>query len=863
MKQLIKINNSELGFRLKLNYNNVYARLKMLLGKDASFFADISPKSTSTTWYADDNAEYLPLSEASEAEKSLILSQLNQTINRVSKELKTSPELSPYADEIIEVPEYSFIFYRKIEDTYKIILTAWGCKYAHTGPTDPSNNVIKKITKQYEFETPSGKIPEIEDDKGPKDVVIPPFVHESNDLPPHSHEFKKEVSPTTDIPYSSFKQEEISIQKEINKHEEPDNVPPKKLQRVLLRVLDQNNNPVSGESVSIRTNDSSMVKESNGDGFVDIGHLSCFSQFTISFPHIGSVKERTYEVEPKVEVYDAYIKKLVKYSPIIFVEDQNGHSVQDYDVKIIVAGQDSVYNTGDDGIIQLPPMIEGQRIIVIDTKNYANTVEFDITSAQAKVPYHFKVKRSERAKIGITLLDKSGKPISNALVNLELGDTPCHQMTGEDGRAEFPYDVFTEGIIPIAIKTKNKSTIKHELNFNPEVTEYTVQIKNKNALSGMNWKWLGILPLLALLGWGGSELYNRFIDKTPSLDEMKSGVLLLLNETTYYVDFDIKDITIDGNPCVAYFRYSANERKIDNVTFNPRNKVPSVGTGTGFLISEDGLIATNKHVADPMIPQKLAEKMLREHFQGLKEYNQNRCNNINDSLNLFGLSGLGVQKYRLLYTELKYRQQQAQIWERILNVGNFEVKKKTNLYAAFTGTNIDPELDTFDGFIGCNHLISGKNGDNLDENDVAIIQLRNKEKEIPKEAFIFKVPKEDVLGKKMPKDRRITVIGYNAGFGLQNLKKQDGIQPQIQSGEINNLAEKYRIGYDAGILGGSSGSPVVNDDGLLVAVNNSGIGGSDSFNYGIRTKYLREILDELLSTDDENNKSKNKDKIEK
>ena len=118
--------------------------------------------------------------------------------------------------------------------------------------------------------------------------------------------------------------------------------------------------------------------------------------FGVSFPNIQGNHERAYEVEPNVEVYDAFIKKLVKYSPVLFVEDQNGNSVQDYNVKIVINGQDSIYNTGMDGVIQLPTMQEGQKFIAIDTANYANTEEFNVTQAEAKTPYHFHIKRAEK-----------------------------------------------------------------------------------------------------------------------------------------------------------------------------------------------------------------------------------------------------------------------------------------------------------------------------------------------------------------------------------------------------------------------------------------------------------------------------------
>ena len=76
MKQLLKINNSELSFPLRLNYNNVYARLKMLLGDKASLFADLNIRSAYTTWYVNDNESYLRLSEASKSELTLLKEKL-------------------------------------------------------------------------------------------------------------------------------------------------------------------------------------------------------------------------------------------------------------------------------------------------------------------------------------------------------------------------------------------------------------------------------------------------------------------------------------------------------------------------------------------------------------------------------------------------------------------------------------------------------------------------------------------------------------------------------------------------------------------------------------------------------------------
>ena len=52
-----------------------------------------------------------------------------------------------------------------------------------------------------------------------------------------------------------------------------------------------------------------------------------------------------------------------------------------------------------------------------------------------------------------------------------------------------------------------------------------------------------------------------------------------------------------------------------------------------------------------------------------------------------------------------------------------------------------------------------------------------------------------------------------------------------------------RLMYSIQALPGSSGSPFVNMQGQLVAVNYAGLNGTQNFNYGIRVKYLKQLLE--------------------
>lgn len=849
MKQLVKINNGELSFRLKLNYNNVYSRLKMLLGKKASVFADISTKSLNTTWYASDDAEYGKLSEATEAENKVVSQALKAVIDDIRKELANAPELANYADDILEIPDSSFVFYRKTADGYMFVLAGWGCKFAHVGSTDLNNGFIKRLSKNYEFDKTSNDLQDELNNKGYAESIDNDVTDDLTDATSHksrsdekqeSTEDKKDFSSETIAQNKDYSNDKTKINENQSKEEKAKSI--KKYQHVILQVLNQNSQPVTEEMVNVRTTGSEMLKVTDADGKIEVGRLHYADTFGVSFPNIKGNQERSFEVEPNVEIYEAYIKKLVKYSPVLFVEDQNGNSIQNHKIKIIIEGQDTVYDTGIDGVVQLPAMLEGQKFVAVDTANYANTEEYDVTPAKAKIPYRFKISRAEKLDIGITILDKLGNPLPNAVVDVAIGDTPCQKKTGVDGRVEFPYGVFETGVIPINLNIKGQGQIHSELKFTPDITEYTIQLKDRKNTLGFNWKWLGLIPLLLLLAWGTNKLYEQF--STPSIKEMETGVVLIKSNVSYYVDFSVgEDIKYaDGTPLRYYFTYDENSRKYGNFTHDPSKRIWETGWGTGFLISEDGLIATNRHIADP-IPPKEATKIVKSQLLKDKFNFQQLNDSLNDVLRRIAPLRLMNEQYALAYNkalkEQEYTQNQISTLEKIMNLGEFNVEVECYTSVAF----VNSIIENWDDFISCSFRASGDPG-SVAEKDVAIIQLKNKKRDIPEGTYVFKVPEKDLMDEEISDNYNITVLGYNKGPMLADIR--NGIHPQAQPGKITIKTEKYRIGYNASTLGGSSGSPVFNKKGQLVAVNNSGLADTQGFNYGIRIKYLKELLDNIL-----------------
>ena len=85
------------------------------------------------------------------------------------------------------------------------------------------------------------------------------------------------------------------------------------------------------------------------------------------------------------------------------------------------------------------------------------------------------------------------------------------------------------------------------------------------------------------------------------------------------------------------------------------------------------------------------------------------------------------------------------------------------------------------------------------------------------------------------------MIGYNAGPTLASTKQ--GIQVQMTTGKVTQLPDGDRVLYSIPTVQGSSGSPVVDSKGRLVAVNFAKLIGSDNFNFGIPMNKVKAFLE--------------------
>lgn len=316
-------------------------------------------------------------------------------------------------------------------------------------------------------------------------------------------------------------------------------------------------------------------------------------------------------------------------------------------------------------------------------------------------------------------------------------------------------------------------------------------------------------------------------------EKYSSGVVMILNQ--YYYQITLSDSTR------LYFSGIDDNENLKDLTTREDSIQANCATmsGSGFFIGDKGEILTNSHVIDPDIEIRKVKLEIKDLIAGLGHYLTDVVSN--------------------LEAENKANPQ-PDMAQRIKGLDEFRKKVEANDANDIKVTTIN-SIDILLQEKTKNDSLSVHSCTLIKKDkyyDLAVIQLEDQM--TPAKTHIFKMAgykgykdesiidkvenffgKKKKLGAKLKLGQQLYMIGYNKGLDIGNTP--DGLNPQITTGYICQFPDVFHVMYTCPGIEGSSGSPVLDKSGNIVAVQFAYMRQTDSFNMGIKLIQVNEFLE--------------------
>lgn len=319
-----------------------------------------------------------------------------------------------------------------------------------------------------------------------------------------------------------------------------------------------------------------------------------------------------------------------------------------------------------------------------------------------------------------------------------------------------------------------------------------------------------------------TELYNKY----------RNSVALIQN--SYYFKTSLDNgfeffYTIENNKPV-FFENEQEARQNAGVSY-----------GTGFFISKKGELATNRHVVYPSKDNELVGEKINDDLENLRykikkaiNKKQNEQSKLVDLWNEY-YDYLDYDRKVKIKDEYSTKKNDVLELEQLLKKLDFNPNNTTTeLKRVFLGIAFDDtHVTSISDFKEC--VVIKKADD--EKVDLAIIQL--KDKTTPQRITNVFPLNNEKDNEKLKLNDNVYMIGFNQGIYLA--KTDNGIKSQFTQGTITQDPDMNRILYSIPTLSGSSGSPIIDKWGNLVAINFAKTSDYQGFSFGVPSIQLTSL----------------------
>lgn len=356
---------------------------------------------------------------------------------------------------------------------------------------------------------------------------------------------------------------------------------------------------------------------------------------------------------------------------------------------------------------------------------------------------------------------------------------------------------------------------------------------------------LVLLSVLMLCGCGHREMRPEEI-----YNEGKSGVAVVLNKFYYEISMPsgqkLYFTGIENNGELKAFTNSADSAR----------KYAEVITGTAFFIDDKGQLITNRHVAATELDSLTLNKSFAQVKRTIGANLTVLLRNLGADFDVMEAHKMMLQKfdrYGNIYIDDTTALARITAREQYLTQNGLQVKRMMSELASLDSTKLrikavcqlglaydGQTVKSLDDFLRKNPCKVVRVSNQSDV-DLALIKLNTSVTPDDRHIFEFAGNGEDTDGEPvLVVNDDVYMIGYNAGVVLAQTR--NGLSVQFTSGKVTQNPDADRVVYSIPTMQGSSGSPVLNRYGEVVAVNFAKLRGTDNFNFGIPLSAVHEFM---------------------